>query len=335
MTAWRGVLLALLSVLAIGAVRAHEVRPAMLEIRQMGPTDFSVLWKRPLMGDVGIHLVPHLSTGWLDRPADDRYSAGSFLIERWSVSAVHARALDHATLWVEGLRGTLIDVFVRIEIQGEHRIETIVRAEFPSYRFAGQEAAGSNHWAFLRLGAHHILTGPDHLLFVLGLLILARGGWTLIKTISGFTLAHSITLGIATLWHLDLPVSILNMLVALSILFLAWELNRARRGGTSITLRAPMVPAFAFGLLHGLAFATGLGAFDLTGVNLLGALIQFNVGVEIGQLTFVLAVIVLIRAMRPWKIHWPLASDIVPIYAIGIAGSAWLFQCGAAALEGM
>ncbi len=320
--------------LAMSVASAHEVRPAMLDIRQTGPTDYEVLWKRPMMGDIGIHVVPHLSTGWLDRPSRDRYSAGSFLIESWTVTDAQPRALDHASLWVEGLQGTLTDVFVRANFLDGHRIETLVRAESPEFRFSGPQADSFDPWSFLKLGIHHILTGPDHLLFVLGLLMIATTGWSLIKAISGFTLAHSMTLAIASLWRIDLPVSMLNFLVALSIVFLACELIRARRGGTSLTLRQPMVPAFAFGLLHGLAFATGLSSLDLNGARLFRALLEFNVGVEIGQLAFVGAVLTLLRALRLTQVHWLRIVEILPIYLIGITGSVWMFQYGLAVWEG-
>jgi hydrogenase/urease accessory protein HupE len=334
MIARRGaVLIVITALLNIGAAEAHEVRPAMLEIRQTGPSDYSVMWKRPMMGDIGVHLVPHLSTGWLDQPSRDRYAAGSFLIESWSVTDAPPRALDHASLWIEGLRGTLTDVFVRASFQDGHQIETIVRAESPQFLFAGPQAEGEVHWQFLKLGVHHILTGPDHLLFVFGLLMMASWGWPLIKAITGFTLAHSFTLAIATLWRVNLPVPMMNMLVALSILFLACELIRARAGGTSIALRKPMIPAFAFGLLHGLAFATDLSSLDLTGAELLGALLEFNVGVEIGQLAFVGALIALSRVIHLLPMGWPRVVKLIPAYALGIVSSAWLFQYGVAVLE--
>ena len=192
------------------------------------------------------------------------------------------------------------------------RLESIVRAANPQLQIEGPHAPSAGRWQFLTLGIHHILTGPDHLLFVLGLLMMARGGWMLLKTISGFTLAHSLTLAIATVWRLDLPVAMLNMFVALSIVFLALELMRARNGGTSLSLRRPMIPAFYFGLLHGLAFATGLSSLDLRGSALLGALLQFNVGVELGQLAFVAVILALLRALRGMKIQWPSAAMLTP-----------------------
>lgn len=327
-------LLFLVMLLASGAASAHEVRPAMLDLRQTGPATYSVIWKRPVTGDVGVRLVPHLSSGWLDSPPSDYYSDGGFLIESWTVTDASPGALDQATVRIEGLQGTLIDVFVRVTFPDGRRLESIVRAASPQLQIEGPRAPSGGRWQFVKLGIHHILSGPDHLLFLLGLLMMARGGWTLLKTISGFTLAHSLTLAIATLWRLDLPVSMLNTFVALSIVFLALELMRARSGGTSLSLRQPMIPAFGFGLLHGLAFATGLSSLDLRGEALIGALLQFNVGVEVGQLVFVAVILALLRAMRGTRIQWPSAAVIVSIYLIGIAGAAWMFQCGVAVLEG-
>jgi len=210
-----------------------------------------------------------------------------------------------------------------------------VRPEHPQLTFGGPGAQGGGRWQVLKLGIHHILTGPDHLLFVFGLLLMAKRSWMLLKAISGFTLAHSLTLAIATLWRLDLPVALLDMLVAFSIVFLALELVRAHRGGTSLSLREPLIPAFAFGLLHGLAFATGLAALDLRGGALLGALLQFNLGVEIGQLAFVGAILALAGALRVRHLRWPRVIELAPAYLIGITGTALMFQCGAAVLVGV
>jgi hypothetical protein len=334
MPRWPAMLAVLCALAPLGVSSAHEVRPAMLDIRQLAPSGYSIVWKRPALGDISTHLSPRLSNGWLDPPPRDQYSSGSFLIERWSVTDAPARALDQANLRIEGLQGTLIDVLVRVTFLDGRRIEAIVRPEHPIFAFDIAQANGADRWQFMRLGMQHILTGPDHLLFVLGLLLIAQGGWLLVRAISGFTVAHSITLAIATLWRIDLPVSLLNMLVALSIVFLALELMRSRRGGTSLSLREPMIPAFAFGLLHGLAFATALATLDFEGVDLFRALLQFNVGVEIGQLAFVGAVITLVQVLRLKKIEWPQAVALAPVYAIGIAGAAWMYQCGAAVLAG-
>jgi hypothetical protein len=324
---------ALCALWVVGSAVAHEVRPAMLDIRQSGAAEYLILWKRPIAGDRGIHLVPRLSTGWLDQPSGDRYSDGSFLIESWRIAGADAYALDHATFSVEGARGTLVDVFVRATFQDGRQIETLVNADTPEYRFMASGSARTGRWWFLKSGIQHILEGPDHLLFVLGLILIAKRGWPLVKAISGFTLAHSLTLGIATLWRLDLPMATLNMLVALSIVFLAHELIRDRAGHSSISQRFPMIPALAFGLLHGLAFATGLFSVGLDNAALLAALLTFNLGVEVGQLVFVGTVLLLLQAVRLLPVRWPLNAELLPTYFLGIAGSVWLFRYSIAVLE--
>jgi uncharacterized membrane protein YfcA len=121
----------------------------------------------------------------------------------------------------------------------------------------------------------------------------------------------------------------LNALIALSILFVAQEVLRSQRGRTSLTLRYPWVVAFLFGLLHGMGFASGLNSLGLEEGALLGALVLFNVGVEVGQLTFIVGVLALRRAFRLMEIRWPRVAVMAPTYTIGIFGGAWTLQYGA------
>jgi hydrogenase/urease accessory protein HupE len=178
-------------------------------------------------------------------------------------------------------------------------------------------------WNYLRLGIEHILQGIDHLLFVLGLLLIVGSRWMLLKTITAFTIAHSITLGIATLGYASAPVQPLNAAIALSILFLGPEIVRAWRGETSFTIRHPWVVAFAFGLLHGFGFASGLTTIGLSKVEIPMALLLFNVGVEIGQLFFVLIIVLLERSFRILEILWPRWAQALPGYTVGSLGAFW------------
>jgi hypothetical protein len=187
---------------------------------------------------------------------------------------------------------------------------------------------------FLVLGIRHIMTGPDHLLFLLSLLLIVRDRWMLLKTISAFTLAHSLTLAAATLGDVRLSTPLLNALIALSILFIAPETIRAHRGGTSLTIRYPWVVAFAFGLLHGMGFATGLTSLGLAKSTLLSALLLFNVGVEMGQLAFIALILALKRSFRLMQFSWPRPIELLPAYAIGTLGSFWTFEYCALALGG-
>ena len=312
-------------------VAAHEVRPAYLEIDQTAAHAYAVIWKQPVLGDYAIHLVPHLSNGWLEQPPDDQYADSGFLIRRWTLKGVGPDPLAGSTVAVEGLENTITDVFVRIRLLNGQGVDTIVRPEAPSFKIALQSGARTAISAFLLLGVEHILTGPDHLLFVLGLLLIVRDRWALLKTVSAFTLAHSLTLAAATLGHIQLSTPILNALIALSILFVAPEALRAQRGGTSLTIRYPWVVAFAFGLLHGMGFANGLSTLGLDKGALLAALVLFNIGVEIGQLAFIAIVLALARAFRLMQIDWARPARLAPAYAIGALGAMWTFQYSAIA----
>jgi hypothetical protein len=320
--AWLLVCMALLARPAF----AHEVRPAYLEIDQTAAHAYSVIWKQPTLGEFAIHLVPHISNGWLEQPPADQYADAGFLIRRWTIQSKGPDPLAGRTVAIEGLPDTITDVFVRIRLLNGQGVDTIVRPESPSFKIALQNGAQTAMWSFLVLGVEHILTGPDHLLFVLGLLLIVRDRWALLKTVSAFTLAHSLTLAAATLGHIQLPTAILNALIALSILFVAPEALRAQRGGTSLTIRYPWVVAFAFGLLHGMGFANGLSTLGLDKGALLAALVLFNIGVEIGQLAFIALVLALARAFRLMAIDWARPARLAPAYAIGALGAMWTFQ---------
>jgi hypothetical protein len=148
----------------------------------------------------------------------------------------------------------------------------------------------------------------------------------LLKTITSFTLAHSITLAIATLGYATAPVLPLNAAIALSILFLGPEVVRSMRGETSLTIRHPWIVAFAFGLLHGFGFASGLTTLGLPTHEIPIALLLFNVGVEIGQLFFVALILLLARSFRTLEIRWPQWAEWMPAYAVGSLGAFWFIQ---------
>jgi hypothetical protein len=320
----------LLGLLGAAGAAAHEVRPAYLEVDQTGPATYRAIWKQPVMGDVAIHLAPHLSDGWLEAAPADQYATAGFMIKTWNIQAKAAERLDGQTVTIEGLADTITDVYVRIRLANGQRLDAMVRPETPSVRISFANGGAMSAASFLLLGVQHILTGPDHLLFLLGLLLIVRNRWMLLKTVSAFTLAHSLTLGLATFGLISLPTALLNALVALSILFVAPEVIRAQRGGTSLTIRYPWVVAFAFGLLHGMGFASGLTSLGLDRGALAGALLFFNLGVEIGQLAFIALVLALVRAFRLMEIRWPRPVALAPTYAIGVFGASWTIQYAAA-----
>ena len=308
---------------------AHEVRPAYLEITQPQATDYEIVWKQPMMGEVAVHLVPHLSNGWLERPPAQQYAAGGFLTRSWKIDAGNGDALAGASLEIEGLADTITDVFVRVRLANGRSLDTIIRPEAPRLSISPDTRSPFTLPAYLVLGIEHILTGPDHLLFVLGLVLIVRSRRMLLKTVTAFTLAHSITLAAAVLGKVRLPTSFVETLISLSILLLAPEILRVRRGQSSLTVRYPWAVAFVFGLFHGMGFASGLASLGFQSHDLFAALVLFNLGVEIGQLAFIALVLSIGRGLRSTPVGTGSLAGQLPAYAVGIAGAYWTIQCGA------
>ena len=191
---------------------------------------------------------------------------------------------------------------------------------------AGSGSLLSAAGRYTSLGIEHILLGIDHLLFVLGLLLIVQGSWMLVKTITAFTVAHSITLGLATLGFVNLPPRPVDAAIALSIVFLAVEILHARQGRYGLTYHHPWVVAFGFGLLHGLGFAGALTAIGLPQSEIPIALLFFNVGVEIGQLMFVLAFLLMRWSFDQLEVLWSRPAKLIPVYLVGTAATYWLLQ---------
>jgi hydrogenase/urease accessory protein HupE len=321
----------MLVVLAIGLLAsssafAHEGRPAYLEITQPSAGEYEVTWKQPAMGDVVLHLVPHLSNGWLERPADQQYAAGGFLVRRWQIASGQTAALAGRAIYIEGLANTLTDVFVRVRLASAGEIDAIIRPESPRLLIATAGARELALPAYLRLGIEHILSGPDHLLFVLGLVLIVRRRSMLLKTVTAFTLAHSVTLAATILGKISLPPPLVEALISLSILFLAPEILRVREGRSSLTIRYPWAVAFIFGLFHGMGFASGLKSLGFQSGELFATLGLFNLGVEIGQLAFIAVVLASGRLLRSIPIATCAPALRAPAYVVGIAGAYWTIQ---------
>jgi len=320
----RVLLVLLLGTLMLPAL-GHEVRPAYLQMTEKADHGYEVLWKQPAMGEMAVHLVPHLSAGWLEVKPAAVDATMSFLVSTWNI-APNQRPLDGQTVSIEGLENTITDALVVVHRADGSTWQTVLTPTKPSQKLDLGSRAPTALPTFLPLGIEHILTGIDHLLFVLGLLLIVRDRWMLLKTVTAFTVAHSITLAVATLGYAHVPVPFVNAAIALSILFLGPEIVRRWRGETSLTIRHPWVVAFLFGLLHGFGFASGLTAVGLPSHDIPLALLLFNVGVEIGQLSFVVLILWLEHAFRVLQIRWPQPLPLLPGYAVGTLGALWTIQ---------
>lgn len=304
---------------------AHESQPALLELRQLTPERWEVAWRAPIY-----YGRPHPAR--LALPADWQ-PVGEPTVQRLASADLHRQIVtvppgtfDGSIIAFAGLEQTITDVFVRLSRLDGSQASQVVRPTEPQAVLRGERPWPATARAYLVLGFHHILLGVDHLLFVLGLLIIVRGTRPLVETITAFTVAHSITLALATLGHANLPGPPLNATIALSILFLGPELVRVWRGQTSFTIRHPWVVAFGFGLLHGFGFASGLSTVGMPRAEIPLALLMFNVGVELGQLAFVALILLCHRAARTLEFRWPRPAELAPAYLIGTLGAYWTIQ---------
>ena len=312
---------------------AHEIRPAYLQIDELAPQRYELLWKVPTNAGMVQNIIPKFDPRLTLSAQSGETIVNGFVIFRYSLTG--DTALPGTTLTIDNLDNTTIDTLVNISmLDGTHR-SFLLRPRENSVLIPETPSAWQGVKTYTRLGIEHILRGIDHLLFVFGLMLIVSSGKMLFKTITSFTIAHSITLGIATLGYAHAPLPPLNAAIAMSILFLGPEIVRVRRGKTSLTIRYPWLIAFGFGLLHGFGFASGLSTAGVPQAELPWALLSFNVGVELGQLFFVFVSLSLAWAFRVLQIRWPRWVLWLPAYTVGTLGAFWTIQRTAMLLRGL
>lgn len=314
-------LLAAILAALISPAAAHEIRPAYLQLDETAPGQFSVLWKVPAAGDRRLTLDLRFPGECRELSAPTVAIAPGAYLERWKLSC--DGGLKGKALSVSGLRTSMTDVLARITwADGTHEV-TRLTPEQPALTFKGRQSSGQVAWTYILLGVEHILGGADHLLFVLALMLLIRDRVVLLKTITAFTLAHSITLAGATLGYFSLPQKPVEATIALSIAFTATELVKMKPGERRLSEAYPWLVAFSFGLLHGFGFAGALQEIGLPQKDVPLALLAFNIGVEAGQLVFVAVVLLAYAGIRILT-SLPLApARTAAAYAIGTTASVW------------
>ena len=311
----RRALLACLLLWVATAASAHEVKPALLELRETAPATYDATFHVPrLRGDV-LGLTPEL-------PADCTSTLTGRTPDidhvRTTATVVCETSLAGRSLTIRGLSATSTDTLIRITTgQGEQTLRATPDA--PTVTVPAAPTALGTLLSYARLGLVHIWEGPDHLAFVLGLLLLVSGTRRLIEAITAFTVAHSITLAASSLGFAGLPSGPVEAVIALSIVFLAFEVVRG--DPDSLTRRKPWLAAFAFGLLHGFGFAGALGDIGLPQGAITLALLGFNLGIEAGQLLFVALAGTVLWGLS--KIGWRESSETLAAYGLGGLATAW------------
>ena len=306
------------------SLKAHEIRPAYLQIDQIGTNEYTVLWKVPRTVDKVPDIQPTFENDFKLTEAVKPRLLDAFVLYTYRLKG--NKSLENSSINITKLNTTGIDVLVSIRFSDKSQYTFLLQPTKSSVKIP----ESPNKWivakTYIILGIEHILLGFDHLLFVLALLIITTGFKKLLKTITAFTLAHSITLTCSALQIIHLPGPPVEAVIALSIVFLALEILKIQKGKATLTSKKPWLVAFTFGLLHGFGFAGALAEIGLPQNEIPLALAGFNIGVELGQIFFVLLTLLL------WKMVKPLipaqnskVQKILP-YAIGTLSMFWLIE---------
>jgi len=310
-------LLLVLFVLSLGAqAMAHVTELAVLRISEFAEGQYTVSWElrptvdgnaalEPIFPDHCTYDEPQLSCG------------GRGLVGRIGFEAIGS--------------GQSAALFKIRSLEGQTAVYTLTPSEpfvvvDRIYDAEGWAGVSNIMTSYIRIGIGHILLGIDHLLFVLGLIYIARTPGMMLKTITAFTIAHSLTLAAVTFGWVGVPENFVNAMIALSIVYIGVEIINLSAGRSTLTLRHPWAVSFFFGLLHGFGFANALVSLGLPDGAVPWALVAFNIGVEIGQIAFVLLVLALGWALRSMRVSWPTGGSVFAAYTIGSLGAFWFFQ---------
>ncbi|MBY5660967.1 HupE/UreJ family protein [Rhizobium leguminosarum] len=325
---WRPFLVAVLTLLAlVSNASAHEIRPAHLQIDDMGANRYKVVWRTPMLSGMRLPITLRFPDSVRNVTTPAERDLPDSLIETRVIETMDGSLAGKRVDFV-GLQATITDVLVRVHLLDGSVTTMMVHPSQPWAEIAARPGRIDVAKTFVRHGVEHILSGYDHLLFVLALMFIARSWRALLLTVTAFTGAHSITLTLATLGFVHVPGPPVEAAIAFSILLLACEIIRIQNGRSSITAERPWVVAFAFGLLHGLGFAGALSELALPAGDIPLALLFFNVGVEVGQLMFIAVVIGLIAIVRlaRYPAWFGRHAFTTATYAIGAVAAFWFVE---------
>jgi hydrogenase/urease accessory protein HupE len=317
----RPVLFLLFALLCAPAALAHEVRPAFLEIEELAPGEYDILWKTPAIGSMRLDLDVAFPEGCRTVTEPNTALVGGSVLARWRERC--DGGLTGRSIGIDNLDSTLTDALVRFApLEGPPKTLRLT-PDAPQGVIPARQSTWAVASSYLALGFEHILEGVDHLLFVFALMILVGDLKRLLGAVTTFTIAHSLTLAGTTFGWVRLPSSPVEATIALSIVFVAAEIVRARNGQRGLTQQHPWLASFSFGLLHGFGFAGALREIGLPDEDAPLALLFFNLGVEAGQLVFIFAILIVLAAARRIVSSPPSWAWRPPVYAVGSVAAFW------------
>jgi len=312
----------------IALSHGHALQPGYLELRLVEQETYAVVWKVPAVAGRPMAISAKLPESCDARSPGQPVRDGSAYVVRWTTKC--EGGLEGGVIHIDGLDRTSTDVLVRFDFADGVNEARRLTPSNPSFKVPTQPSGLEVARTYFLLGVEHILSGIDHLAFVLALLILVKGMRRLIITVTAFTIAHSLTLAGATLGFVHIPGPPIEAAIALSIVFVASEIIHSRQGKLGLTENYPWIVAFTFGLLHGFGFAGALSEIGLPQNSIPIALLFFNVGVEIGQLLFIACVFAVIALARQIALRInvprPAWAWVVPPYVIGGVAAFWVIQ---------
>jgi len=299
-------------------VQAHEVRPASLKVTEVSSGVFEAVWRQPILSGRRLKLDPVFPEVCETLETSRAFGSGTLTVS-YDVKC----DLTTGLLKVEGLDRTLTDVFVEINYLEEDLRRELLKPSANEMDLS--QDTGASITQYVGIGIEHILFGWDHLLFVLGLVLLVERR-QIIGVATAFTVAHSITLALAALEFLNIPIRPVEILIAMSIVLLAVEIMRKFHGRSGLSAKRPYLIGFIIGLIHGCGFASALSEIGLPkGMELL-ALLLFNVGVELGQFLVIAIFVIALMTLSKTQLNKNKIAETAVTYALGGIAMFWVID---------
>ncbi len=318
------------SLLLSHTAQAHLFAPSLLKVSEVSTQSYNVVWKTPVKTASNIPLRPIWPEGCETQTESTPRTEGTGIVSSWKLLCDQSdtQGLIGQVLGISGLAANRVSAMVILNLRDGRSYQQVLTAENSEFRVPVEPIQRQIMTEYSVLGAEHIWGGIDHLMFVFGLLLLvgAGAGWRLIGTITAFTLGHSITLSLVTLGFFNYPVPLVEFTIALSIFILALELARSDKGG--LFRRYPWWLAAGFGLLHGMGFAGALAEIGLPQGSIPLALLFFNLGIEVGQIIFILLLLGAWQLVKRPLLPWQERLLPVPVYALGGLSFMWCIERG-------